>query len=90
MRSNRNYQRNKNTKVRISNLPRDITVKELNDLLSDWGNIGRINIRNICNRDTKITIAFIDFYNNDEADYFVKAIDKTPFDHCILDVEILQ
>ena len=90
MSSNKNYNRNKNTKVRISNLPKDVTVKELNELLSDWGQIGRINIKNICNRDTKITIAFIDFYNHNEADYFVKAIDKTPFDHYILDVEILQ
>ena len=43
----KNYHKNKSTKVKISNLPRDVTVKELNDLLSDWGQIGRINIRNM-------------------------------------------
>jgi|TARA_B110000858_G_C17722453_1_gene435953 RNA recognition motif-containing protein len=86
----RNYHRNRNTKVKISNLPRDINVKELNDLLSDWGQIGRINIRNICNKENKLTIAFVDFYNLNEAEYFLKALDKTAFDHYILDIEILK
>ena len=86
----KNYHKNKNTKVRISNLPQDVTVKELNELISEWGQIGRINIKNINNRDTKITVAFIDFYNKDEAEYFLKALHKTSFDHCILDIEILK
>jgi hypothetical protein len=68
--------------VKISNLPNDITVPELNELVSEWGKIGRINISNYDN-----TTCYIDFYFEDEALYFIKAIDKTPFDNLILNVE---
>ncbi len=71
--------------VRISNLPDDITVPELNELVSHWGKVGRINISTYENKS-----GFIDFYYMDEAEYFVKALDKTPFDHLILDVEIME
>ncbi len=71
--------------VRISNLPDDITVPELNELVSNWGKVGRINISTYENKS-----GFIDFYYMDEAEYFVKALDKTPFDHLILDVEIMD
>tara|TARA_E500000178_G_scaffold336746_1_gene375145 strand:- start:124 stop:381 length:258 start_codon:yes stop_codon:yes gene_type:complete len=79
---------NDNSKIRIkiSNLPNDVTVKELNELISDWGRIGRINIKFY--RDC--SIAYVDFYDNQEAEYFVRAINKTSFDHMILDVEILK
>ncbi len=46
------------------------------------GKIGRINISNYDN-----TTCYIDFYFEDEAEYFIKAIDKTPFDNVILNVE---
>jgi RNA recognition motif-containing protein len=71
--------------VRISNLPSDITVPELNELVSEWGKIGRININNYDN-----TICYIDFYFKDEADYFIKSIDKTPFDNVILNADIMD
>ena len=71
--------------VRISNLPSDITVPELNELVGEWGKIGRININNYDN-----TICYIDFYFKDEADYFIKAIDKTPFDNLILNLDIME
>ena len=71
--------------VRISNLPQDITVPELNELVSEWGRIGRINLNNYDN-----TTCYIDFYFKDEAEYFKKAIDKTPFDNLILNVDILD
>ncbi len=71
--------------VRISNLPQDITVPELNELVSEWGKIGRINLNNYDN-----TTCYIDFYFKDEAEYFKKAIDKTPFDNLILNVDILE
>lgn len=71
--------------VRISNLPSDITVPELNELVSEWGKIGRININNYDN-----TICYIDFYFKDEAEYFIKAIDKTPFDNLILNLDIME
>ncbi len=71
--------------VRISNLPDDITIDELTELMSEWGMISRINMSNY-----ECKSGFIDFYNIDEAEYFVKAVDKTPFDRLILRVEILD
>jgi RNA recognition motif-containing protein len=71
--------------VRISNLPDDINVEELNELVSDWGKIGRINISAYESKS-----AFIDFYYKDEAEYFVKAVDRTPFGNLIIGVEIVQ
>ena len=71
--------------VRISNLPQDITVPELNELVSEWGRIGRINLNNYDN-----TTCYIDFYFKDEAEYFLKAIDKTSFDNVILNVDIMD
>jgi hypothetical protein len=71
--------------VRISNLPHDITVPELNELVCEWGKIGRINLNNYDN-----TTCYIDFYFKDEAEYFKKAIDKTAFDNLILNVDILE
>jgi len=70
--------------VKISNLPEDITIYELNELVSEWGKIGRINISNYDN-----TTCYIDFYFEDEALYFIKAIDRTAFDKNILNVEII-
>ena len=71
--------------IKISNLPEDITVPELNELVSEWGKIGRINISNYDN-----TTCYIDFYFKDEAEYFIKAIDRTPFEHSILSVELMK
>ena len=71
--------------IKISNLPEDITVNELNELVGEWGKIGRINISAYDN-----TTCYIDFYFRDEAEYFIKAIDKTPFDNLILNVELMK
>ena len=71
--------------VKISNLPDDITVPELNELVSEWGRIGRINISSYDN-----TTCYIDFYFQDEAAYFIEAIDNTPFENSILNVELIK
>ena len=82
------YRRYKGPKhvVRISNLPDNITVNELNYLVSEWGEIGNINIKKY----TNITNCYIDFYNQEEAEYFVKALDNTPFDCLIINVQIMD
>ena len=69
--------------VKMTNLPEDITVKELHELILPWGHIGNINFGK-----SSYKIAYIDFYKKDEADYFVKALDRTPFDQLIIGVEI--
>ena len=87
-RNNRNNKfdrnnRNKTITVKMTNLPNDITVKELNELILPWGHIGNINFGK-----SSFKIAYIDFYKRDEAEYFVKALDRTPFDQLIIGVEI--
>jgi RNA recognition motif-containing protein len=83
--TNDKHNKTKYTTVRISNLPNDIIYEELSELVYEWGKIGRINITNNENKS-----AFIDFYYKDEAEYFVKALDRTPFDSLIINVEILD
>ena len=71
--------------VKISNLPEDITVYELEKLMNDWGSIARVNLNYSENK-----IGFVDFFFKDEADYFIKAVDRTPFDSMIIRAEYNQ
>ena len=91
----KNYDRKKKnnfTKVKISNLPNDITVKELKNLIEEdeWGDIGRVKVLTY---DTT-TLAYVDFYYRNEAEYFEKCIDRTKnIDHnCrqLLEVKVLD
>ncbi len=76
--------------VRISNLPDNVSVNELNYLVSEWGDIGNINIKKYTNYDGTITNCYIDFYNEEEAKYFVEALNNTPFDCLIISVQIMD
>jgi RNA recognition motif-containing protein len=75
-----NYDKNNIATVKLSDLPLDTTESELYELLQDWGHIVKVKVLSYieCN------IAYIDFIYNDEAEYFIKAIDKTPFDMYII------
>ena len=88
----RSFRRRKGPKhvVRMSNLPDDVTVNELNYLVSEWGDIGNINIKKYTNYQTQVTNCYIDFYNKEEAEYFVEAMDLTPFDNLIIQVSIMD
>ena len=67
----------KNTfRVKISDLPLDMTEEEMMELTCDWGHIVRINVINY----EANSVAFIDFGYEEEANYFVEALDKTPFE----------
>jgi hypothetical protein len=72
----RNYNRENVTKIKMSYLPHDISYRELRDLIEsdEWGKIGNIKINTYENEYDKVTVAYIDFYNESEADYFVSAI----------------
>ena len=72
--------------IKISNLPSDITVGELARLIGPWGEIGNINIKNYY----EAYCSYIDFYNKNEADYFIRALDSTPFDNMIIKVELMK
>jgi len=73
------------TTVRISNLPDDITVYELEKLMKPWGQINRVNLNNYENK-----TGFVDFYIKSEAEYFIKAVDRTPFDSIIIRAELIE
>ena len=67
-------------RVKLSNLPVDMTEEELMEMTCDWGHIIRIKLLVY----EESAIAYIDFGYEDEANYFIEAIDKTPFEYLIL------
>ena len=73
-------------RVKLSDLPNDITFDEMTDLMNDWGHIVKIKL--VPYGDT--TSAYIDFGYKEEADYFISAIDKTPFDYRILSACVVE
>jgi RNA recognition motif-containing protein len=81
------FQKNKKEyKVKINNLPVDISFNELSNLLKDWGHINKINIKNF----TESSYAIIEFQYEDEQIYFIEALNSTPFQHQIISVEKLD
>jgi hypothetical protein len=64
-------------RVKISDLPIDMTEEEMMELTADWGNIVKLKVLNYKESST----AYVDFGYEDQADYFIKAIDKTPFEY---------
>ncbi len=81
-----NYEMRKCGKVKMSNLPKDITNEELNDLLVDWGYIKYINIKQY----TDDTVAYIEFKDEKQADYLIEALHNTPFDSRIIKINKLE
>lgn len=67
-------------RVKLSELPTDMTEEELMEMTTDWGHIVRIKLLVY----EESATAYIDFGYEDEADYFVEAIDKTPFEYRML------
>lgn len=72
-------------RVKISELPLDMTEEEIMDLTKDWGNIVRAKV--IIYADN--AVAYIDFSDKEQAIYFEEAINNTPFDHRVLSVTCL-
>ena len=72
-------------KAKMTNLPIDIFEEELRDLLSDWGDLARLKVLNYEESST----AYIEFYKEDQIDYLIQALHKTPFDSRIIDLEKL-
>ena len=70
-------------KVKINDLPINITEDELRELLHDWGHILYLSIK-IYNSSAN---AIIKFGNEEEASYFVEALNGTPFEKNIIHVE---
>lgn len=70
----------KTHRVKLSNLPNDITEEEMMELTCDWGHIVRMKVLSY----NDSCVVYIDFGYIDEANYFIEAIDKTPFEYLIL------
>jgi len=67
-------------RVKLSELPRDMSEEELMELTAEWGHIVKLKVINY----DENSVAYIDFGFEDEAKYFIEAIDKTPFDSLLL------
>ena len=76
----------KTSRVKLSELPKDMTEEELMELTSDWGHIVRIKVINYYEN----SVAYIDFGFENESKYFIEAIDKTPFDSLLLSACIVD
>ena len=79
--NNKKYNKKTYT-VKISELPYDITEKELMELTYDWGNIIKIKVLNY----QENSAAYIDFKYEEQANYFVKALHKTIFEYLLINV----
>jgi hypothetical protein len=75
-------------RVKISELPVDITEEEVLELTNEWGHIVRAKVLNY--QDSNSSNAYIDFGYEEEADYFVKALDRTPFEMLMIDVSRVE
>ena len=67
-------------RVKISDLPIDMTEEEMMELTSEWGHIVRVKVLNY----NESSVSYVDFGYEDEANYFIKAIDKTPFEMILI------
>jgi hypothetical protein len=67
-------------RVKLSCLPQDIDEEELMHMTCDWGHIVRLKVLNYEDN----SVAYIDFGYEEEADYFIEAVDKTPFEYMVL------
>ena len=73
-------------RVKISELPTDMTEEEMMELTCDWGHLVRIRVINYSDS----SVAYIDFGYEEEADYFVKAIDKTTFQFLVISAQRVE
>jgi hypothetical protein len=78
----RRYEPRVSYRVKISELPNDVTEDEMMELCNNWGYITKLKVINY--EDT--SVSYIDFNKEECADYFVEALHRTPFEHLILNV----
>ena len=63
-----------------------MTEEEMMELTCDWGHIVRIRVLNY----PESSAAYIDFGYEEEANYFVNALDKTPFGFLVISVQRVE
>jgi len=67
-------------RVKLSGLPEDIDEEEMMHMTCDWGHIVKLKVLNYEDN----SVAYIDFGYEEEATYFIEAVDKTPFEYLVL------
>lgn len=72
-------------KVKMSNLPTDVSEEELRNLLYEWGHVIRLKVLQYEESST----AYLEFAEEEEVDYLIKALHKTAFDNRIIDLDKL-
>ena len=72
-------------KVKMSNLPTDVSEEELRNLLYEWGHLVRLKVLQYEESST----AYLEFAEEEEVDYLIKALHKTAFDNRIIDLDKL-
>ena len=75
-----NFNSKKTYRVKLSELPKNMTEEELMEMTFEWGHIVKIKVLNY----EETSVSYIDFGFEDEATYFIEAIDKTPLDSLLL------
>jgi len=63
-----------------------MTNEEMMELTCDWGHIVKIRVINYL----ESSVAYIDFGYEEEANYFIKALDKTPFESLIISAQRVE
>ena len=81
-----NYKSDKINKIKISNLPSDLTFNELNEMLHDWGHISKVYVKNY----NDSSLAILEFKFENEMEYFITALNNTPFEHQIITITKLD
>tara|TARA_B100002051_G_C16374690_1_gene457509 strand:+ start:32 stop:304 length:273 start_codon:yes stop_codon:yes gene_type:complete len=86
MSSNR-YKKSQSTMIKFSNIPEDLESSELRHLINEWApsGIGKVFIV----RKEWGCYGMVEFRNESEADYAIKALHKTKFDKLIIELEKL-
>ena len=76
-------------KVKLTNIPDDLTLQNLNKMMIGWGKVGNIKIRNDNYKGEKNYYSIIEFYDKDAAEYFIKAVDRTPLGFLLLSATLI-
>jgi hypothetical protein len=79
---------NKIFKVKIQNMPLDITNENIEYMLKDWGDINKFYINTFDKYNCSNVL--IQFLNKEQAEYFVKTVNNTALNNNNLKVFLVQ
>ena len=90
--NNNNYNNNNNNnynintfKIKITDLPNDITDREMSNLLYEWGETRKLKVLNYNDN----SVVYVEFLSEIHAKHFIKALHKTIFDRMVISITLL-